>query len=136
LTNSGIVNSTNLVSMYNINSLDHKLQIYIDGTAVNLANVYRLNLLSLGSQSNNYGNTISNVTCINFQVNAGFGNTAYACVFENITSLNTSIQNVESCIFYNIAAPQSFNLNNNVNNCTFDGISIAANPTNFSANGS
>lgn len=133
--NSGIVNNTNLVTLYNITSLDHNLQIFVDATAVSITNAYRLNLLSLGSQSNNIGNILSNISCVNFLINNGTGNTCYASTFENISALNVNISNTESCTFYNINGAQMFNLSNNVNNSIFDGIALT-NSTTFTANNS
>ncbi len=135
-TNTGTVNNSNLITVFNVNSLDNLLQIFIDGTRMGFTGLYRLNTLSLGVQSNNVEHNISDVTTANFYVNNGFNNITIGCTFDNVSALNVNIQNAELCTFYNTYATQTFNLGTGINNSVFDGVTLVQNPTNFTATNS
>lgn len=132
-TNTGTINASNLITVFNINSLDNLLQVFIDGTGMSLTGLYRLNTLSLGTQSNNTEHSISDVTTLNFNINNGSNNVTSTCTFDNISAFNMNIQNIDFCTLYNLYSVQTFNLSTNVNNSVFDGITLVQNPTNFIA---
>jgi len=119
-TNSGTINNTNLITGYNINSLDNLLQIIVDGTGLGLTGLYRLNSLIVGNQADNTEHNISDVTAINFIVNVNLGTTVTNCSFDNISARNISIQSVSLCTFSNILSEIQSSLGSNIINCTFD----------------
>ena len=132
-TNTGTINSSNLITVFNINSLDNLLQVFVDGTGMSLTGLYRLNNLSLGTQSNNTEHSISDVTTINFNINNGSNNVTSTCTFDNISAFNINIQNIDLCTLYNLYSVQTFNLSTNVTNSVFDGVTLIQNPTSFTA---
>lgn len=132
-TNTGTINSSNLVTVFNVNSLDNLLQVFVDGTGMSLTGLFRLNTLSLGTQSNNTEHSISDVTTINFNINNGSNNVTSTCTFDNISAFNMTIQNIDLCTLYNLYSVQTFNLATNVTNSIFDGITLIQNPTSFVA---
>lgn len=133
LTNTGTINNSNLITGFNINSLDNLLQVFVDGTGISLTGMYRLNSLTLGSQSNNTEHNISDVTTVNFNINNNTNNVMTNCTFDNISAFNMVIQNVDLCTFYNLYSLQTFNMVSNVTNSVFDGITLFQNPTSFAA---
>jgi hypothetical protein len=135
-TNTGNINNSNLVTGYNINSLDYNLTVYVDGNGINMTGMYRLNTLTVGNQNNCSKNSIANVTALNFTINSTENTTVSNCSFDNIASLNVNIQNISLCNLYNIYSEQTFVLEGSVDSSIINGIVLIKPPTTFEASNS